>query len=90
MKACVGASAERAALEIARLGFDGSPDLVLYRPNQLWLVEVKSATDTMRPNQVEMLHRLARIDGVKCSVICPASARKRLSGALNVHTDESE
>ena len=52
------------AAVVADMGYDGSPDLVVYRPDRLRLIEVKSATDHLKGPQVEMLSRLARIDKV--------------------------
>ena len=83
LKACIGAEVVmKAAATVAELGFDGSPDLVLYRPGTLWFVEVKSATDNMREAQVQMMKKLARIEGVQCQVCCPASARKRMAAVM--------
>ena len=54
MKRCLGDDLlKEAAHCIADAGFDGAPDLVLYRrnPPHLWFVEVKSANDRLRsPN----------------------------------------
>ena len=53
LKACIGAeTVMQVAATVADLGFDGAPDLVLYRPGTLWFVEVKSATDNLREAQV--------------------------------------
>ena len=53
MKMCVGAElVSQVASTIASLGFDGAPDLVLYRKSTLWFVEVKSTTDSLREAQV--------------------------------------
>jgi len=85
LAACVGRElVARVAATVAEQGYDGAPDLVLYRrdPPTLWFVEVKSATDSLRDNQVAMMRRLARLPGVRCSVCCPASARKRLASAM--------
>ena len=43
------------ARRVAALGFDGAPDLVLYRPGKLAFVEVKSATH----HQKSRVHRTA-------------------------------
>ena len=87
LKACLGETVEKVASKIAEIGFDGAPDLVLYRPDALWFVEVKSATDRLRENQVEMIRQLSRIPSVKCSICCPASARKRMAEAMMEDSD---
>lgn len=94
LTACVGASLmSHVAATVAHHGFDGAPDLVLYRPSTLWLVEVKSTNDALRDSQVEMLKHLSRI--VSCQICCPPSARKRMADAMShldaeTTTDESQ
>jgi len=79
---CIGVEfAVQIAKVIAGLGFDGAPDLALYRkqPLAVWFVEVKSATDALRGNQIKMLQELSKIPDVRCQICCPASALKRFS-----------
>ena len=73
----------KVARKISELGFDGSPDLVLYHSNRLIFVEVKSASDALRPNQITMLRELSSCDPcVSCHLCCPASARKRFAAVM--------
>ena len=61
LAACVGKElSSQVAATVAEHGYDGAPDLVLYRrePATLWFVEVKSATDSLRENQVKMMKQL--------------------------------
>ena len=93
LAACVGqALVTQVATAVAELGFDGAPDLVLYRrePPTLWFVEVKSATDSLREAQVQMMKQLSRIKGVRCSVCCPASALKRMASAMAQHDSSDD
>ena len=92
---CIGEEVvHRVASKVAELGFDGAPDLLLYRrtPATLWFVEVKSATDNLRPNQVAMLRELERLSDarclVRCKVCCPAETRKRHLHALESYGDD--
>ena len=88
---CVGAATvDRVATTISELGFDGAPDLVLWTRCQLWLVEVKSASDRLRDTQSQMLKELSRLDHVTCSVCCPEAARKRMLATMmaDESTDE--
>ena len=82
---------DRIASAVADLGFDGAPDLVLYRaePPLVWFVEVKSANDRLRDSQKLMLKALSAIAGVRCQVCCPSSALKRMASAL-AEKDSSE
>ena len=89
--ACVGAvTIDHVASIIADLGFDGAPDLVLWRSGILMVVEVKSATDRLRDTQVEMLKTLSRVDGVRCQVICPAGALKRMHATMDLAETSSD
>jgi hypothetical protein len=91
MKACVGKETiAEVAQTIAEMNFDGAPDLVLYRNDQLWFVEVKSSTDHLRQSQVEMLTRLKRIGKVTCSICCPNAARKRMAATMEAFTESSD
>jgi len=93
LAACVGQPLiTQVATTVAELGFDGAPDIVLYRrePPTLWFVEVKSATDSLREAQVKMMKQLSRIEGVRCSVCCPASALKRMASAMAQHGSSSD
>ena len=95
LAACVGkALSSQVAATVAEHGYDGAPDLVLYRrePATLWFVEVKSATDSLRENQVNMMKQLSKIAGVHCSVCCPGSALKRMASAIAQQdsSDESQ
>ena len=95
LAACVGkALCSQVAATVADQGYDGAPDLVLYRrePATVWLVEVKSATDSLRENQVKMMKQLSKIAGVHCSVCCPSSALKRMASAIAQQdsSDESQ
>ena len=91
LTACVGEEVVlEVALTISRLGFDGSPDLVLYRKGCLWLVEVKSDTDRLRETQAEMLSQLSAIEKVKCSICCPAAARKRMLATMEAFHETSD
>ena len=88
LKTCVGEATVLEVTEaIKELGFDGAPDLVCWRQDHLWCVEVKSATDALRTSQVEMLTRLARIEKVKCSICCPDAARKRLAATMEAFAE---
>jgi hypothetical protein len=87
LRACVGEQVDRVAAAVAGLGFDGAPDLVLWRRGELWAVEVKSATDRLRDAQARMLARLAR-EGVRTSICCPAAAAKRMAAAALTESDE--
>ena len=92
LAACVGKTLSlQVAATVAEHGYDGAPDLVLYRrePATLWFVEVKSASDSLRENQVKMMKQLSRIAGVHCSVCCPGSALKRMASAM-AHQDSSD
>ena len=82
---CVGKTVILKVIDkIAELGFDGAPDLVLYHSNPpiIWFVEVKSTTDTFRRNQLTMIERLSKIQGVRCQICGPKSANKRLAEAM--------
>jgi hypothetical protein len=59
---------------VAEHNFDGSPDLVMYRPKELLFVEVKSQNDTLSEKQKTMMSMLSRISGVQCRLCCPKSA----------------
>lgn len=89
---CVG---QELVMEVANIvaqhNFDGAPDLVLYRRNPvtLMLVEVKSANDKMRKEQVDLLRKLSNIDGVVCKICCHRSAIKRF-GDVNLQPDSSD
>ena len=85
MVACAGLDLlMRVAHTVAELGFDGAPDLMLYRrsPPSIWLVEVKSSSDSVRDNQRRMIKRLSAIPGVSCSICCPQNAVKRMASAM--------
>lgn len=70
--------------KIAEMGFDGAPDLVLYRadPATIWFVEVKSATDQLRETQTKMMQALSKIPNVQCHICCPKNALKRFASAM--------
>ena len=88
LRACVGeARLARLARLVARHGFDGAPDLLLYAPGRLRLVEVKSATDRVTDAQRAMLAALARHADVR--ICCPSSARKRMP-TVTPHSSDSE
>ena len=63
---------------------------MLWTNDQLWLVEVKSATDRLNEKQAEMLSRLATIDKVCCSICCPAAARKRMVATMEAYRESSD
>ena len=87
--ACLGEElVAEVAAAVAENGFDGAPDLALYRPGLLWFVEVKSATDQMKPSQLRMFAALGAIPGVRCDVCCTAAARKRIAATMERFDDE--
>lgn len=89
--ACVGEETiEQVAQTMAEMNFDGASDLVLWRNDHLWFVEVKSETDHLRQSQVEMLSRLKRIGKVTCSICCPSAARKRMAATMEAFTESSD
>ena len=81
---------DRVAETIFELGFDGSPDLVLWNHEKLLFVEVKSATDRLRNEQARMMKQLARIPGVECRICCPACSRKRLATEMAKNDDTTD
>lgn len=89
---CVGtALARKIAATVARMGFDGAPDLVLYNSEPMvWFVEVKSATDTLKDKQVQMMQALSEIEHVKCQICCPQSALKRFASVMLSRDDDSD
>ena len=84
LRACVGeALVARVAAVVADHGFDGAPDLVLYRHGVLRFVEVKSATDHLKEAQVRMIQALTELDGVEVQLCCPRASRKRFATVLS-------
>ena len=91
LKICVGhETVAQVAAAVAGMGYDGAPDLVLYRDGELRFVEVKSGTDRLCASQVEMLSRLSRIEGVHCAVCCPRAARKRMLATMEALMESDE
>lgn len=82
LERCVGrVKVQRVADAIAALGYQGAPDLVLWRPGELWMVEVKSATDRLRDAQIRAMQRLHEV-GVRVQLCGPARlSLKRLAEA---------
>ena len=80
--ACVGDDvAMRIAQAVAQQNFDGAPDLLLYSPNTtvIWMVEVKSSTDTLKPKQLAMLQALSCLPYVSCQICCPQSVKAKFA-----------
>lgn len=80
--ACVGDElAMQVAHTVADQNFDGAPDLFVYGPQApvIWFVEVKSMSDTLKPNQLAMLQALSSLDKVTCQICCPESARSKFA-----------
>ena len=93
LKTCVGDLAMQIACKIKELGFDGAPDLVLYNDNppNIIFVEVKSATDTLKPHQLKMMQALSKLPNVSCKICCPKSALKRFASVkMVVHESDSD
>lgn len=76
---------------ISHLGFDGAPDLLLYKKNPplLWFVEVKSATDCLRSNQLNMMQHLSKHENTTCQICCPSSALKRFA-TVSLYEEDSD
>ena len=78
LETCVGkAKIMEVAAMVKDMGFDGSPDLILWRPGRLWFVEVKSHSDRLKDNQLRMLRALSTIEMVTCTICCQDSKRFR-------------
>ena len=89
LDACVGKNkVAKVASAIAEMGFEGAPDLCLWRRNELWLVECKSANDQVKEVQRRMIQRLWKL-GVRCQLCAPKSALKRLLEVALVSDDDS-
>lgn len=88
---CVGSElAFRVAMKIAEMGFDGAPDLVLYHKSTIWFVEVKSATDKLKPHQLRMMQELSQISNVTCQICCPKIALKRFASVMLSNEDSDD
>jgi len=90
---CVGADlAWNVAMKIAEMGFDGAPDLVLYHhnPPTIWFVEVKSATDKLKPHQLQMMQALSKLPNVTCQICCPKTALKRFASVMLDNENDTE
>lgn len=88
---CVGEDlALEVASKVAEMGFDGAPDLVLYCHDIIWFVEVKSATDKLKPHQLRMMQELSKIRKVTCQICCPKSALKRLAASALLPNEDSD
>ena len=90
---CVGnETASKIANVVAEMGYDGSPDLVLYNETSpiIWFVEVKSATDRLKENQIKMMQKLSELSNVVCQICCPRSAVKRFSKVSFSNNSESD
>jgi hypothetical protein len=75
---------------IARMNYDGAPDLVLYHAayQKIYFVEVKSATDTLKENQIKMMQALSDIPNVDCKICCPKQAIKKFASVtFSSHSD---
>jgi hypothetical protein len=74
--------------------FEGAPDLVLWRPGSLRIVEVKSQLDDIKDAQVTMLTALGRV--CPTHVVLPERAkhrdriRERLRNASSVHAADTD
>ena len=74
--------------------FEGAPDLVLWRPGSLRIVEVKSQLDDLKDAQVTMLTALARV--CPTHIVLPKHAehrdriRERLRNASSVHAVDTD
>lgn len=66
---------------VARMHYDGAPDIVLYRADypKICFVEVKSASDTLKEDQIKMMQALSEIPNVECQICCPKQAMKRFA-----------
>tara|TARA_Y100000748_G_scaffold296528_1_gene289458 strand:+ start:990 stop:1232 length:243 start_codon:yes stop_codon:yes gene_type:complete len=76
-------------MKVAEMGFDGALDLVLYHNDTIWFVEVKSATDKLKPHQLRMMQELSKFQNVTCQICCPKSALKRFASVILSNDDSS-
>jgi hypothetical protein len=83
LEACVGTvTALDVARRVADLQFNGAPDLLLYRRGRLRFVEVKSASDRFKPEQLAMMRNLLDVPGATYEVCAPRRHLARLERQL--------
>jgi hypothetical protein len=83
LEACVGrVTALDVARRVADLDFNGAPDLLLYRRGRLRFVEVKSASDRFKSEQLAMMRNLLAVPGATYEICAPRRHLARLEGEV--------